>query len=167
VIEIKKSMLTLGSIIVLIVLISISYQPLVADEKIEQIKRSLDENQIIEYNPPNWINIEFNGTWGISIGFKPDEELGTLEGLMRMSAYEEPMRRYGVIEAELPVQNECYYLNGYTVSYFILGLVSINNNTFYVGFGNFYEDGTFYYNLYLFTGISWYIEGTWREINNN
>ena len=141
-------------------LIGVGYQPIIAEEQIELIKRSLDENQIIEYDPPSWTNIEFNGTWGISIGFKPDEELGLADG------YLETMRRSGSIEAELPVQNDCYYINGYTFSYFMMGLVSINNTkNFFVGFGNFYEDGTFYYNLFLFTGDSWYMKGTWRVVN--
>ena len=88
-----------------------------------------------------------------------------------MQGYEETMRRWGSIEMELPTwQNEyTYYTDGITISYFILGVIGICNNsdneTFYIGFGDFNEDGTFYYNLYLFIGTSLYIEGTWREIN--
>jgi hypothetical protein len=133
-----------------------------SEKSINLLDNSYD-NYIIGNDPPSWTNIEFNGTWGVSRGGKPDKELGKVEG------YLETMERVGVIEAELPAsQNEyVYYTKGIVVSYFILGLVVINNTkTFYFGFGNFNEDGTFYYNLHLFIGTSWYMEGTWREINN-
>ena len=50
-IEIRKSMLTMGSIICLFVLISISYQPIVADEPIEQVTTPI-EISIIEEDCP-------------------------------------------------------------------------------------------------------------------
>jgi hypothetical protein len=136
-------------------------------ESINSIDNSYDY-YLLENDPPWWANVELNGIWGISENGQPVKELGNLEGFMRMGAYEEPMRRTGVVDMELPTsQNQyTYYMDGITISYFILGLVVINNTKiFYIGFGNFNEDGTFYYNLFIFTDKTWYIKGTWREIN--
>jgi hypothetical protein len=132
-----------------------------SEKSINLIDNSYNHS-IIENNPPGWANAECNGTWGVSISGEPAKELGWLEGYMNT------MKPFGGIECELPSweNNPNVYLNGIIISYFILGLVIINNNTtFYIGFGNLNEDGEFYYNIHLFIGPSWYIEGTWREIN--
>jgi len=123
------------------------------------------EKKIIKDSPPGWATGEFNGTWGIGIGGFPAVELGWVKG------YFDAVGVFGRIEGDFATwENEepTAYISGIVIGYYMLGVVgdyiNPNNATFYVGLGAPNENGTFYYNINLFIGPDWYMEGTWSEI---
>jgi len=131
----------------------------------DEILDTFSEKKIIQKDPPAWATGEFNGTWGISIAGLPAVELGWVEG------YFDAFGILGRLEGDFAVsENEepTAYINGFIIGFFMLGsvgdYVNPSNSTLFVGLGAPNENGTFYYNIHLFVGPSWYMQGDWKPI---
>ena len=160
----KKIICILGIFVIIFAQNVLAINNKLINESLE-VSDSFFKNKIIRNDPPSWANGEFNGTWGIGLGGIPAVELGWVEG------YFDAVGIFGRIEGDFAVwgnEEPTAYIRGIILGYFMLGVVGdyINpdNATFYVGLGAPNENGTFYYNIHLFIGPSWYMEGTWREI---
>ena len=158
-------------LICIFIILILLFTNIVIAEKIEfndNLKNNMKvdfENKDIKDDPPSWATGEFNGTWGVSIGGLPTLELGWVEG------YFDTLGIFGRIEGDFATwENEepTAYISTIVLGYFMIGIVgdylNPDNATYCVGLGAPNEDGEFYYNIHLFIGPSWYMQGTWREI---
>ena len=117
------------------------------------------------YDPPEWANGEFYGTWGVSLFGLPLLELGWVYGYF--SAIEVFGRLEGYF-AEWKDDDPKSFITGYILLYNMIGFIgeidNPDNGTFFMGLGTPNENGDFYYRINLIFGPSWYMIGTWKEI---
>jgi hypothetical protein len=160
----KKILLILGISIMLLT-------PVVLSENIKLIENTTEENincnvRNTRYmDPPGWANGRFNGTWGLNILGVPAVELGWVYG------YFDAIGIFGRLEgyfAEWKDEEPVSFITGFIILYNMIGYVgsieNSSNGTFFSGLGAPNENGEFYYRINLFIGTSWYMEGTWEEI---
>lgn len=134
-------------------------------DNIEEVKsQNLIQKQIDNLDPPEWATGEFNGTWGVSFLGVPMAELGWVRG------YFSVLGIFGQIEAEFAEwkDNEpTAHLAGIIILFNMIGIIgnlTSGEETFFMGLGTPNENGEFYYRISLIVGPSFYMTGTWGEI---
>jgi len=161
--KMKTTIMIFGVILLLVCPMVLSEQPIKYES---QTMRNFDiDHKMMENEPPDWANGQFNGTWGLNLFGMPVAELGYVYGyfdavgiLGRLEGY------FGEWSDPEPVS----FIAGFIFLFNMIGYVGSidnpDNGTFYSGLGTPNENGEFYYRINLIIGPSWYMEGTWEEI---